>query len=130
MDTKEEGSLFVFSCYFSGELEVHAILCLHWKWIIFRLVQRHTLGIYSSFTTTRGNQRKYRQILSWSKFDCTVQSILKTTKLVKVVLDQNWKKICHMEGRIRQSKDLLIKSLNSIMFYYLGLNFLITTVCV
>lgn len=26
MDTKEEGTLFVFSCYFSGELEVHAIM--------------------------------------------------------------------------------------------------------
>lgn len=132
-DTREENFLFVFSCYFPDQVEVNAnnrTLCLHWKWrSIFRLVQSDTLGLYSSFTTT-GHQRKYRQIPSWSKFDCTVQSVLKAIKAVNVVLDQDWKKTFHVERHIRQSKDLLINSLIFIMSYYLGLNFLITIVCV
>lgn len=64
------------------------------------------------------------------KLDCTVQSILKNTKPIKVVLEQDWRKTFSMTEHSRQSRELLINSLILILSYYMGLNFLIALGCV
>lgn len=133
MDSREEGFQFVLSCRFLSQVK-----CLqrieHYAFTVSKVFSgwyRETQHEFIAVSLLRRSVRKHTdKSLPEKNLDCTVQSRLKTTKPIKVVLEQEWKKTFNMAGHSRQSKDLLIHSLILILLYYMGLNFLVALACV